>query len=77
MIKRVLGIFICVVGATLVIFGILGLVKAFENFSSSELTSEGMGYAFGSIVIPLLFSVFGRWAWRRGLKIFRDSKSNE
>jgi hypothetical protein len=72
MIKKISGVLICIVGAVLIIIGIFGLIKAFNVFSSSELTTEGMGYAFGSIIIPLLLAVLGRWVWRKGLKFLRS-----
>lgn len=69
--KKINGFLLILFGAVLVIISIFALVKAFDIFSSMPSNAEAMGYAFGSILFPLLLTVIGRWMIRNGVKLRR------
>lgn len=70
--KKILGIVLILLGVIFIIISIMGLVKAFDAFSTMESSSESVGYTFGSIVFPLLLTVFGRWVFRKGLALSKN-----
>jgi multisubunit Na+/H+ antiporter MnhG subunit len=59
-------------GVLMILISIMALVRAFDVFSSLHQDSWSYGYVFGSIVFPLLLTVFGRWVYRKGPKILRE-----
>lgn len=65
--KKILGMLLIITGVILIIVSIMGLVKAFDVFSTLGSSPESIGYTFGSIVFPLLLTVVGRWTFRKGL----------
>lgn len=70
--KKILGFFLITTGAIFVIISIMGLVKAFDVFNTIGPGFENFGYVFGSIVFPLLLTVFGRWVFRKGISFTRE-----
>ncbi len=70
--RKILGFFLILLGVILIIISIMGLVKAFDTFSTMGSSAVSVGYTFGSVVFPLLLTVFGRWVFRKGLAIFRN-----
>jgi multisubunit Na+/H+ antiporter MnhG subunit len=69
--KKLLGALLVICGAIIIIISIMGLVKAFDTFNSMGPDFENVGYVFGSILFPLLLTVFGRWVFRKGIAMFR------
>ncbi|MDI1354343.1 MAG: hypothetical protein PSX36_05475 [bacterium] len=70
--KKISAFLLIAIGVAIVIISIFALVKAFDVFSLMPSTAEGMGYAFGSILFPLLLTVIGRWMIRKGVKDWRS-----
>lgn len=64
--NKLLGFFLMSFGIILIIVSIIGLINAFNVFTRIEYTSENVSYTIGSIVIPLLLTVIGRWLFRKG-----------
>jgi len=73
--KKLLGIFLIITGVILIVISIMGLVKAFDIFTTLGTGVESMGYIFGSIIFPLLLTVFGRWVFRKGMAIVREKSA--
>lgn len=73
--KKLSGVLLIIIGAILVIISIMGLVKAFDIFTSIGPGFENFGYVMGSILFPLLLTVFGRWVFRKGTAILRAPKA--
>jgi len=71
--KKFIGFFLILAGALLILTSIMALVSAFNVFTEMGSSSENMIYTFGSIVFPLLLTVFGRWVFRKGLEFWRNS----
>lgn len=69
--KKILGFLVLLLGVFCILISIMGLIKAFDLFSSLEASTENMGYTLGSIVFPLLLAVIGRWLFRKGLSSLR------
>jgi multisubunit Na+/H+ antiporter MnhG subunit len=69
--KKLAGALLIITGIILIIISIMGLIKAFDTFTQMESTSESIGYVLGSIIFPLLLTVFGRWLFRKGFKLWR------
>lgn len=72
--KKLYGIILIFIGAILVIISIMVLVKAFDIFNTIGPGFENFGYVMGSILFPLLLTVFGRWVFRKGTAILRAKK---
>lgn len=72
--KKILGILLIITGVILIIISIMGLVKAFDTFSTLGSSPESIGYTFGSIIFPLLLTVVGRWIFRKGLAYSKIKK---
>ena len=75
MLKKSLGFLLIVIGAIMVIISILALVKAFDLFTNRQNTGFNYGYAFGSILFPLLLTVCGRWVYRMGKQYARGKNT--
>ena len=75
--KKILGILLIITGVILIIISIMGLVKAFDAFATLGSSPESIGYTFGSIIFPLLLTVFGRWLFRKGLAYSKTRKEKE
>jgi multisubunit Na+/H+ antiporter MnhG subunit len=73
--KKVFGSILILSGTLLIFISIIGLVKAFDIFTSLGSSAESIGYLFGSILFPLLLTVFGRWVFRRGFKLWREKST--
>jgi multisubunit Na+/H+ antiporter MnhG subunit len=71
--KKSFGFLLIVCGAILITISIMGLVKAFDVFTSLGADFENVGYVFGSIIFPLLLTVFGRWVFRKGFAMLRGN----
>jgi multisubunit Na+/H+ antiporter MnhG subunit len=71
-VKKVLGFILIVIGVCLILISILVLVKAFDVFTEMGSSSENIVYTLGSIVFPLLLTVFGRWVFRKGFELRRE-----
>ncbi len=71
--KKAGGILLIILGIILIIISILALVQAFEVFRAIGSDSESLSYVFGSIVFPLLITVIGRWIYRKGTAILRQT----
>ena len=69
--KKILGYLLILLGALLILISIMALVKAFDVFNASSKEEQNFAYVFGSIVFPLLLTVFGRWVYRRGKGIVK------
>jgi len=72
--KKFFGILLIIVGAVLILISIMGLVRAFDVFNTMGGGLENMGYVLGSILFPLLLTVFGRWVFRRGIALVRGDR---
>lgn len=70
--KKVIAALLILTGAVLILISIMGLVKAFDVFSAMDSSAESIVYVFGSILFPLLLTVFGRWVFRKGFKLWRE-----
>jgi hypothetical protein len=68
---KALGIFFILCGVVFVIVSIFALMKGFDTFSHMGSSTESIGYAIGSIIFPLLLTVWGRWLIRKGRSYVR------
>ena len=68
------AVLLIIIGIVLVVISILSLVSAFDTFTKLGTDIYNFGYVFGSVIFPLLLTVFGRWLYRRGKEIFREEK---
>ncbi|MES2679802.1 MAG: hypothetical protein V4635_07960 [Bacteroidota bacterium] len=71
--KKFLGFLLVISGAIFILISIMCLVKAFDLFNTMEPGFENMGYVFGSIIFPLLLTVFGRWVFRKGIAMIKGN----
>ncbi len=69
--NKVYGVLLILAGSLLLLISILALVSAFDVFSATGGSAEDIGYAIGSIIFPLLLTVFGRWVFRKGVAFMR------
>ena len=74
--KKLFGSLLILTGGLLILMSILVLVQAFDVFIEMGSSSENVMYTLGSIVFPLLLTVFGRWVWRKGLGFWREKQNN-
>jgi len=68
-----LGAFLLIgIGVILIIISILALIHAYDTLQKMKLElAADFGYLFGSIFIPLLLTVCGRWLYRRGKSLWK------
>jgi hypothetical protein len=64
--KKLIGGGLIFLGAVLISISILALIQAFDTMQKMQLGMEDFAYLFGSVLIPLLITVIGRWLYRRG-----------
>lgn len=69
--NKFFGILLIITGAVLVIISIFALIKSFDAFVVMGGGTENIAYVIGSIVFPLLLTVFGRWVIRKGFTLLR------
>lgn len=75
--KLITGSLLLLIGILLILISIMGLIKAFDVFSGMNSSGESFGYAFGSILFPLLLTVIGRWIFRKGMAQLRGPGPNK
>lgn len=75
--KKFSGFLLIIAGIMLIIISIMALVQAFDIFTASGTSTESVGHVLGSIIFPLLLTVFGRWVLRKGRGMIKSSKVNE
>ena len=75
--KKFSGFLLIVTGIVLIIISIMALVQAFDIFRASGTSQGSVGHVLGSIIFPLLLTVFGRWVLRKGRGMVKSSKNNE
>lgn len=73
--KKAGGFLLIVIGILMILISIIALVKAFDVFGDLGSGAETYSYVFGSIVIPLLITVTGRWLFRKGNQLLREKKT--
>jgi len=72
--KKLTGIGLIIIGIALITLSILALIQAYETMQNMKLElAQDFGYLFGSILIPLLLTVSGRWIYRRGKFLFKSN----
>jgi len=72
-VKKLFGFLLLIGGVIFILISILCLVKAFDVFNTMGPGLENMGYVFGSIIFPLLLTVFGRWVFRKGIGLIKGN----
>jgi hypothetical protein len=73
--KKVLAIFLILLGSCFVIYSLIVLAGCFALLSSTEFNSQGIGYSLGTLFGPLLLIAFSRWLIRKGVKIYKQNTS--
>lgn len=64
--KKLIAGSLIVLGIVFIIVSVLALIQAFDNMQKMQLEMDDFGYLFGSVLIPLLITVTGRWLYRKG-----------
>ena len=74
--KKLAGYFLLILGILLILTSIMALVRAFDIFTTMDSSTESIGYTLGSIIFPLLLTVFGRWVFRKGKSLIKEKALN-
>jgi hypothetical protein len=67
-VRKFIALLLIIIGCVMIIISILALIKAFDQFQHrvDGEAEHQYGYMFGSIFVPLLITVCGRWIYRKG-----------